>query len=101
MRILVFNTLYEPDMGPSAPLFSSLSKELVRLGHQVTVVVPVPHFPSGMVTAPFRGKILWRSVEEGVSVIRVGLPSLDRTKLPLRLLQFLCYQLGTAWAIIG
>jgi colanic acid biosynthesis glycosyl transferase WcaI len=100
MRILVFGTLYEPDMGPSAPLFSSLCKELVRSGHPVTVVVPVPHYPSGMVSQLFRGRLFWHSIEEGVKVIRVGLPSVDRMKLPLRLLQFICYQLGAAWSIL-
>lgn len=98
MRILVFGTLYEPDMGPSAPLFASLCKELVRSGHQVTAIVPVPHYPSGRVSQSFRGRLFWTSIEEGVKVIRVGLPSVDRMRLPLRLLQFVCYQLGTAWA---
>jgi putative colanic acid biosynthesis glycosyltransferase WcaI len=100
MRILVFGTLYEPDMGPSAPLFSSLCKEFVQSGHQVTAIVPVPHYPSGRVSQSFRGRLFWHSMEEGVKVIRVGLPSVDRMKLPLRLLQFVCYQLGTAWAIL-
>ena len=101
MRILILNTLYEPDVSASAPLIASLSKELVRSGHQVTVVVPVPHYPSGYVSRPFRGRLFWNSIEEGVKVIRIGLPSLDRMKLPLRLLQFFCYQLGAAWAILG
>jgi colanic acid biosynthesis glycosyl transferase WcaI len=101
MKILVFGTLYEPDMGPSAPLFSSLCKELVRMGHQVTAVVPVPHFPTGRVSEAFRGRLFWHSIEDGVTVIRVGLPSVDRTRLPLRFLQFICYQLGAAWKILG
>jgi colanic acid biosynthesis glycosyl transferase WcaI len=101
MRILVFNTLYEPDMGPSAPLFASLCKELVRLGHDVIAVVPVPHFPTGKVSKEFRGRLFWRSVEQGVHVIRVGIPSLDRSKLPLRFIQFICYQLGAAWIIMS
>jgi colanic acid biosynthesis glycosyl transferase WcaI len=101
MKILVFGTLYEPDMGPSAPLFSSLCKELVRNGHQVTAIVPVPHFPTGRVSETFRGKVFWHSSEEGVNVIRIGLPSVDRTRLPLRFFQFICYQLGAAWKILG
>lgn len=101
MKILVFGTLYEPDVSASAPLFASLCKELVKAGHQVTVIAPVPHYPSGRVNPPFRGRLFWHSLEKGVSIIRVGLPSVDRTKLPFRLLQFACYQLGAAWAILG
>jgi len=100
MRILVMGALYEPDLGPSAPLFSSLCKEFVHSGHQVTVIAPVPHYPSGRVTEPFRGRPIWRSIEDGVHVIRIGVPSVDRSKLPMRLIQFICYQLGAVWVIL-
>jgi colanic acid biosynthesis glycosyl transferase WcaI len=101
MKILIFGTLYEPDLGPSAPLFTTLSKEFAKSGHKVTVIVPVPHYPSGRVSRAFRGRFFWRTLEGGVNVIRVGLPSVNRKKLPLRLLQFICYQVGAAWAIMG
>ena len=101
MKILVFGTLYEPDLGPSVPLIGSLCKALVQSGHQVTVITLVPHYPTGIVSKEFRGRLFWHSMEDGVEIIRVGLPSVDRTKLPLRLLQFICYQLGAAWAILG
>jgi putative colanic acid biosynthesis glycosyltransferase WcaI len=101
MRILIFGTLYEPETSASGPLFTSLCKELVRSGHQVTVITTVPHYPSGRVSQSFRGRLFWHSVEEGVNVIRVGLPSVDRSKLPLRLIQYICYQLGATWEILG
>ncbi|MCS6994171.1 MAG: glycosyltransferase family 4 protein [Anaerolineales bacterium] len=98
MKILIFGGHYEPDLGPSAPIFTMLCENLVRLGHQVTMIAGVPHFPSGRVPAKWRGKLLWHSVENGVEVIRVGLPSVDRMKLPWRLLQYLTYQIGTTLA---
>ena len=98
MRVLIFGANYEPDLGPSAPLYTMLCENLVKLGHQVTMLTMVPHYPSGRVSAEFRGKLFWKSVENGVEVIRVGLPSLDRSKFPLRLVQFIIYQLGAAWA---
>jgi colanic acid biosynthesis glycosyl transferase WcaI len=98
MKILVIGTLYEPDLGPSAPLFSMLCKELVKLGHQVTVISAVPHYPTGRVTEKFRGKWLWRTVEEGVKVLRVGLPSVKRENLVQRFFQYLCFQFGATLA---
>jgi colanic acid biosynthesis glycosyl transferase WcaI len=98
MRAMIFGTNYEPDLGPSAPLYTMLCENLVKLGHQVTMITMVPHYPSGQVPVEFRGKLFWRSVENGVEVIRVGLPSVDRSKLPLRFAQFILYQLGAAWA---
>ncbi len=98
MRVLIIGGCYEPDLGPSAPLFTMLCENLVRLGHQVTMITMVPSYPTGNVSAEFRGKLLFKSEENGVNVIRVGLPSVDRSKLHLRMLQFICYQIGATWA---
>lgn len=96
MRILFIGTMYEPDLGPGAPLFTMLSRGLVELGHHVTVLTAVPHYPTGRVQKEYRSKWAWRSVENGVHVVRVGLPSVNRAKLVQRFFQFLCFQLGTA-----
>ncbi len=103
MRIMILGLHYEPDLGPAAPLATMLCENLVRLGHHVTIITWVPHYPTGRVSAKFRGKLkwLWKSVENGVNVIRVAVPSVDRSKLPLRLLQFLCFQIGATRAGLG
>ena len=101
MNVLIIGTLYEPDLGPSAPLFTMLSKGLVQRGNQVTVITMVPHYPSGQVSARFRGKWICRSSENGVNVIRIGLPSVNRARLAQRLIQFFCYQIGATIAGIG
>ena len=49
MKVLVIGTLYEPDLGPSAPLFALLSENLVKRGHQVPAITMMPHYPSGQV----------------------------------------------------
>ena len=97
MHVLMLVPHYEPDLGPSAPLFTLLSLGLAERGHQVTVITTVPHYPSGRVADPFRGPRIWRSDENGVKVLRVPLPSLRRSSLPLRVMQFVCYQLGATW----
>jgi colanic acid biosynthesis glycosyl transferase WcaI len=85
---------YAPDLGPSAPLFTMLSTELVKRGHQIIVLTTVPHYPTGQVPAAFRGKLIQKSLENGVEVIRTRIPSLKRSNLAGRLLQFVCYQFG-------
>jgi colanic acid biosynthesis glycosyl transferase WcaI len=101
MRILIFGANYEPDLGPSAPLFTMLCENLVKLGHQVTMITMVPHYPSGRVSNEFRGKLVWRSVENGVNVVRVTLPSVNRSRILPRLLQFVVYQIGATLIGLG
>ncbi len=101
MHLLAIVPYYAPDLGPSAPLFTMLSEKLVQRGHRVTVITSVPHYPSGQVPASYRGKLIWRSSEQGVEVVRVALPSLKRGNLACRLLQFLSYQIGATLAGLG
>jgi len=98
MRILLITPYYAPDLGPSAPLFTMLSEQLVKRGHEVIVVTTVPHYPSGTVGSAYRGKWIHRSVENGVQISRVWLPSVKRSNFALRLLQFFCYQFGAVFA---
>jgi colanic acid biosynthesis glycosyl transferase WcaI len=89
---------YAPDLGPSAPLFTMLSTELAKRGHQMIILTAVPHYPTGEVPAPFRKKFIQRSLENGIEIIRIRVPSLKRSNFAGRLLQFICYQLGATWA---
>lgn len=93
MKILIVTIFYAPDGGPSAPLFTMLAEEMVNLGHEVTVVATVPHYPTGQARTEFRHGWIQRTTEGGVSVVRVRVPSVDRSKLGRRLLQFIIYQL--------
>jgi colanic acid biosynthesis glycosyl transferase WcaI len=101
MRVMIFGADYEPELGPSAPLFTMMCENLVRLGHQVTMIASVPNYPTGRVLAEYRGKLFWKSVEKGVNVIRVWQPSIDRSKLSQRFLQYVVYQLCVTWAGLG
>ncbi len=92
MRILVVASYYRPDGGAAATLFPSLCEDLVRLGHEVTVLTAVPHYPSGRVPEAYRRRKKLLSEESGVKVMRVGLPSVDRSKLSARLFQFIAFQ---------
>ena len=101
MHILILSLHYCPDLGPSAPLYTMLSEGLIKRNHQVTVLTAVPHYPSGQVQDVYRTKFIQRSMENGVQVIRVRVPSIQRSNLAMRLLQFFCYQLGATWAGLG
>ncbi len=98
MKVLIITLHYLPDLGPSAPLFTMLSEGLVQHGHTVTVISAVPHYPSGQVSHLFKRRRMWSSFENGVHVIRVPVPSVNRANLAKRILQFISYQLTATWA---
>jgi len=94
----VVTLLYMPDGGPSAPLYGMLCEELAQRGHQVSVIAAVPHYLSGTVPSQFRGKWIQPSYEHGVRVIRIRVPSVQRTDLKKRAVQFIGFQLGAMLA---
>lgn len=93
MRILMVTPNYEPDLGPASPLVTMLCEDLAKLGHQVSVLTAVPHFPTGIVAEKYRGYLWQRSKLDGVQVIRVWVPSGDRRKLIHRIFTFVSFQL--------
>jgi len=100
MRILIVTPYYTPDLGPSAPMFALLSKALLQLGHKVTVISMVPHYPIGRVLPGYKGIRIRYSSEEGVEVIRIPIPSMDRENFIKRMLQFGIYQIGATLAAV-
>lgn len=98
MQILLITPYYNPDLGPSAPLFTMLAECLAKEGHEVIVVTTVPHYPSGQVSSAYRGKWIHKTIENWVAICRVQLPSVNRSKFAFRFLQFVCYQVGAVHA---
>ncbi len=101
MHILIITPFYAPDIGPSAPLFTLLGSALLQRGHRVTVVAAVPHYTSGIVPQNFRGRSQYRSIENGVEIIRVSVPSVNRSNFRNRFLQFICFQAGALIASLS
>jgi colanic acid biosynthesis glycosyl transferase WcaI len=94
MRLLVVTPFYSPDLGPSAPLMTMLCEDLAKLGHTVTVLTAVPHFPTGNVAPEYRTGKLWEfDVQNSVTVCRVWVPSGNRANLRHRLYTFFVFQM--------
>ncbi|OLT41911.1 hypothetical protein BJF86_02590 [Serinicoccus sp. CNJ-927] len=47
MRILLLTHYYPPETGPPQLRWSALVRDLVGAGHEVDVITPAPHYPSG------------------------------------------------------
>lgn len=92
MHLLIVTPYFAPDLGPSSPLVTMLAEDLAAMGHKVTVLAAVPHFPSGQVHSEFRGHIWQWQVSKGLRVCRVWVPSGNRANLRHRLVTFLVYQ---------
>jgi len=94
-RILFITPYYPPDLGPSAPLVSSLCERLAEENHTVSVIATIPHYPSGITSPQYRGKLWHRCIRKNVEVWHVWVPSGNRNNLIHRLFVFAIYQIMT------
>lgn len=70
MRILILTIYYPPEVGANSRLASGLAAGLNDLGQEVTVLTDFPHYPSGVISDGYRGKLWMRERIGDIQVIR-------------------------------
>lgn len=106
-KVLIHSLLFAPDSVSDAYLYTDLARELMKLGHEVTVLTTTPHYnvlPEVIEAQPLRprcGTWLLESEVDGITVFHVRVPSKKpgvstRTKTALRF-----HALSTWWALRG
>jgi len=78
MKVLLLTAYFPPDTGSAAHLFYELGAELVRRGHQVTVITGMPGYHALGPLERYKGKRWLREQVEGMEVVRVATPQLPR-----------------------
>ena len=95
LRILIFVSQYPPDVNSTGLLMHRLSKGLVGRGHEVHVVSTFPHYAAFRVPEQYRGRIIQRSIEDGIHVTRVWVfASGQKQRMWHRLVNYLTYNVG-------
>jgi len=101
MRFVILTQYYTPEIGAAQVRLSSFARELVRAGHQVTVVTAMPNYPTGRVHTAYRGRLRVREEREGIPVIRTWIhPSQSARFLP-RLASYFSFAVSACFSIPG
>ncbi|MGB8981694.1 MAG: glycosyltransferase family 4 protein [Anaerolineales bacterium] len=70
MRILFMAQCYAPEDVSAAVLITELATDLVKRGHQVSVVTGAPNYPHGRIFRGYRNHFYQAEILDGVRVIR-------------------------------
>jgi len=82
---------YQPETGAASVRTAAVVRELVGRGYDATVVTAFPSFPTGVIEAPFRGRLYASEELEHVTVLRLwtyASPRLSRVDRMLNWLSF-------------
>ncbi|MDT0555558.1 glycosyltransferase family 4 protein [Patiriisocius hiemis] len=90
-NILLVTNYYPPEKGAAPNRIQTLAENLSLQNYNVTVICPLPNYPTGSVFNGFKGKVYHSSIEGSINIKRLWLfPSKSSNKF-IRLLSMLSF----------
>jgi glycosyltransferase involved in cell wall biosynthesis len=93
MRFLFFTQYFPPEVGATQSRLDHFARHLVQKGHQVTVITELPNHPRGVIFPGYRRRLLLRTDEDGLDVIRLWVYTSPRKSSLRRLLFYFSYMI--------
>lgn len=97
MRILILTIYHDPEPIPKT---GELARELLRRGHDVTVVTSFPHYPSGQLYPGYRLRPWQWETRDDVRVLRTFIVPYHGTRASLRIVNYISWMvsaMAAAW----
>jgi glycosyltransferase involved in cell wall biosynthesis len=94
MRILYVSQYFPPEMGAPSARVHEVSREWVRLGHDVTVLTAFPHHPTGHKKPRDRGVLTRRETVDGIDVVRTYVYATPNKGTARRMLSYASFMLS-------
>ena len=91
MKICTIGLYFPPDMGGGSLLLWNTSDSLKKIGHEITVITAVPHYPNGVIPRKYMGKFFVKENVNGFKVFRVWVPPLPTHGLVNRFAIYLSF----------
>lgn len=100
MKIMFICAIFPPEPAPAGIMARKLAARLVQAGHTVTMIVPFPNRPGGVLYPGFRRRMISRTVsEEGYTVVRCANWLIGARRRPLdRILENITFGMSSTWA---
>ena len=94
-RILILSIYHDPEPIPKT---GELARELLRRGHDVTVVTAFPHYPSGDLYPGYRLAPWQWETRDGVRILRTFIFPYHGTRGSLRILNYISWMISSIQA---
>lgn len=94
MRILYLSQYFPPEVGATQTRAYEMARNLVKIGHEVTILAEIPNHPTGIIPPEYQGKVIERSQLEGIDVIRVWVKTSPTKTSFTRIAFYLTYMIN-------
>lgn len=98
-ELMIITSYFPPEIGAASNRIYHLAHGL-KNSYEVTVVTPLPNYPTGKIFKDYRGKYKSSSNENGVQINRIWLFASKSKNKFVRLFAMLSYSLSLMWFFI-
>ena len=95
-KLTIITSYYPPEIGAASNRIHHLGNAL-KDEYDVSVITPLPNYPTGKIFSEYKGRFSNTSHEDGVNVIRLWLYASKSKNKFLRLFAMLSYSLSLSW----
>lgn len=99
-KVLIITSYFPPETGAASNRIHHLAEGLQKNGFSVSVVTPLPNYPSGKIFLEYKGKFSQTQVENDIKIHRLWLYASNSKNKVLRLFAMLSYSLSLIWFFI-
>ena len=99
-EILIITSYFPPESGAASNRIFHLAEGLQKHGYDVTVITPLPNYPTGKIFETYKGKFKDSSIENKIKVHRLWIYASNSKNKVLRLITMLSYSFSLVWFFI-
>ncbi|MDW5289009.1 glycosyltransferase family 4 protein [Formosa sp. PL04] len=98
--ILIITSYFPPEIGAASNRISHLAEGLKDRQYKVSVITPLPNYPTGKIFNNYKGHFKLTSEENGITVNRLWIYASNSKNKLLRLIAMFSYSLSLLWFFI-
>ena len=95
--ILIITNYYPPETGAASNRIFQLAHGLEKHSFKVSVICPLPNYPTGKVFEAYKGRIKHTSKENNITIHRLWIYASNSKTILLRLIAMLSYSFSLVW----
>lgn len=99
-NVLIITSYFPPETGAASNRIFHLAEGLKDHGFKVSVLTPLPNYPTGEIFKAYKGKFKDTSTENGIVIHRLWIYASNSKNKLLRLIAMLSYSLSLIWFFV-
>lgn len=97
---MIITSYYPPEIGAASNRIFHLASGLQKQGFKITVVTPLPNYPTGKIFETYRGKFLQKTREDDINIYRLWIFASNSKNKIHRFLAMISYSLSLLWFFV-